>query len=94
MAMVQLLNDRFDPTSRSIVIEDGTEGNVTLWGNYPPYSIIGGSSSNIVFVFPDGISDVGVDFIVKVPAYVGKSEIRVFIKRYVFAGIEFKVINL
>ena len=28
-AMVQLLNDKFDPVSRTIEVEDGTDGNVS-----------------------------------------------------------------
>lgn len=95
LAMVKLLNDKFDPTSRSIVIEDGTEGNVTLWGNENlDYVRLVNENNNILIVRNEEDCSVGVDFVVRVPLYVNKDNVRLFLKRYVFAGVGFKVINL
>lgn len=94
-AMVQLLNDKFDPVSRTIVIEDGTDGNVTLYSNENlDYIKIAGESANIVIARNEEDCTVGIDFIVKVPLYVDKDVVRIFIKRYVFAGVGFLVIDL
>ena len=93
-AMVQLLNDEFDPINRSIVILDGTEANVTFWGAVSPDIVIAGSTEDIVFITPDELSTVGVDFIVKVPLYVNKDVVSTFIRRYIFAGIAFEIENL
>lgn len=93
-AMVQLLNDEFDPINRNIIILDGTEANVTLWGSISPDIIIAGTINNIIVVSPDELSSVGLDFIIKVPLYINKDIVRAFIKRYVFAGVNFKIENI
>lgn len=94
-AMVLLLNDKFDPISRTIVIVDGTDGNVTLYSNDNlSYIKIAGESTNVVVARNEENCTVGTDFIVKVPLYVNKDIVRLFVKRYVFAGVGFMVINL
>lgn len=93
-AMVQLLNDEFDPINRSIIILDGTEANVTIWGSISPDIVIAGETENIEFITPDELSTVGVDFFVKVPFYVNKDVVSTFIRRYIFAGVAFEIENL
>ena len=49
-AMVQLLNDKFDPVNRTIVIEDGTDGNVSICSNGDEdvdYRVIAGENENV-----------------------------------------------
>jgi len=93
-AMVKLLNDKFDPINRSIIIEDGTDGNVSLWGDVSPWIVIAGTTSNIVIAYPHSLTSVGLDFVVKVPFYLNKDIVRGFVKRYVSCGVGFEVINL
>ncbi len=96
-AMAQLLNDKFDPISRTIVIVDGTDGNVSLCSNGDEdvdYKVIAGENENVFIGINEEDTSVGLDFIVKVPQYVDKDVIRVFIKRYAFAGIGFSVVDL
>lgn len=93
-AMVQLLNDEFDPINRSIIILDGTEANVTFWGEVSPDIVIAGETDSIQFITPDELSTVGVDFVVKVPFYVNKDVVSTFIRRYIFAGVAFEIENL
>jgi hypothetical protein len=92
-AMVELINDKFDPISRRIEILDETETNVTIWGNKDPYIIIAGVESNIVMVIPDNLTTVGLDFVVQVHASVNTELLSKYIKRYVFAGVGFKIIH-
>lgn len=91
-AMVELINDKFDPISRRIEILDETETNVTIWGNKDPYIIIAGVESNIVMVIPDNLTTVGLDFVVQAPASVNTELLSKYIKRYAFAGVGFKII--
>lgn len=96
-AMVQLLNDKFDPVSRTIVIEDGTDGNVSICSNGDEdvdYRVIAGENENVFFGINEEDTSVGQDFIVRVPMYVDKDIIRVFIKRYAFAGVGFTILDL
>lgn len=93
-AMVKLLNDKFDPINRSITIEDGSDGNVSLWGTVSPWIVIAGTTSNIVIAHPKSQTSVGLDFVVKVPFYINKDVVRSFVKRYVFCGVGFQVVNL
>lgn len=92
-AMVELINDKFDPISRRIEILDETETNVTIWGNKDPYIIIAGVESNIVMVIPDNLTTVGLDFVVQAPASVNTELLSKYIKRYAFAGVGFKIIH-
>lgn len=92
-AMTMLLNDKFDPINRQIVILDETQTNVSLWGTENPYIIIAGVTSNIVLVTPQELTSVGLDFVVRVPFYANKDIVRSFIRRYIFAGVGFKIIN-
>lgn len=96
-AMIQLLNDKFDPISRMIVIVDGTDGNVSICSNGDEdvdYRVIAGENENVFIGINEEDTSVGLDFIVKVPQYVDKDVIRVFVKRYAFAGVGFTIMDL
>lgn len=96
-SMIQLLNDKFDPISRVIVIEDGTDGNVSIVGDVEDdidLWVMAGEDENIFIARNEDDTSVGDDFIVKVPSYVSCECVKMFIRRYIFAGVGFKVVNL
>lgn len=94
-AMLMLLNDKFDLAERRIIISDETSGNVTLYSNDDlDYIVIASENTNICIARNEESCSVGLDFVVKVPLGVDKEAVRLYIKRYIFAGIGFKVINL
>lgn len=90
-AMEQVLNQKFDALYRRITIHEGDSGNVLMFGKQMPSVVICGRDEYRKFIMPQG--DIGCDFFVTVPMCMEakKSSIEAVLRRYVFAGIVFKI---
>lgn len=93
LAFEKLLNDEFDYINRSIIVEDGTDGDVTIWSNNETI-LIAGNTTPVVFVTPMSETSVGSDVIIKIPTYLEAATIMSYCKRYLFVGIGIKIINI
>lgn len=87
--VLQLLHEKFSP---EIAIEGQEDGNVKLFGRRDPYVRICGAAYDQDAVLTDvEHADVGCDFVVKVPSRVSPSEVAAYVRKFVLAGVGFRV---
>lgn len=88
--VLQLLRQKF---AQGITITGQEDGNVKLFGTEAPYVRIctAAAGSGCTIVFDVEHADVGCDFVVKVPAGVSESEVASYVRKFVLAGVGFRV---
>lgn len=88
--VLQLLRQKF---AQGITITGQEDGNVKLFGTEAPYVRICKEQRAVGGMIITDVehADVGCDFVVKVPVGVSESEVAAYVRKFVLAGVGFRV---
>lgn len=88
---VQVVRELLAEMSSDIVLLDGSDGNVVLFGSNEPYVQRCGINSSVVRILPMEQTTVGVDFYVKTSAE-HVERVEMLLRDVVFAGVGYEIV--